>query len=63
LDSWREAIEIEHGSAVHDGVADLDDTPQPDQAFPVDLIPAEQIGVVTESRRNQLSFHSARGVQ
>jgi len=48
LDGRREAVEIDQARAVHDRVADLDDTAEPDQAFLVDLIPAEQIGVMTE---------------
>ena len=57
----RETVEVEQGSAVHDRVADLDDTAEPDQAFLVDLISAEQFGVVTEVAQKPVEFPQCSG--
>ena len=59
--SRRETIEIEQGSAVHDGVADLDDTAEADQVLVVDLIPSEQFGVVAEVAQKPVEFPQRSG--
>ena len=61
LASRRETIQVEQGSAVYDRVADLDDTAEPDEAFFVDLIPAEQLGVVTEVTQKPVEFPQRSG--
>ena len=43
-----EAIEVEQGTAVHDGATDLDDAAETNQVLVVDLILAQQFGVITE---------------
>jgi hypothetical protein len=56
-----EAVEIEQRSAIHDPVADLDDTAESDEAFFVDFIPAEQLGVVTEVTEEPVEFPERSG--
>src|ERR1022692_3478271 len=48
LAGWSEAIEVEQGSAVHDGATDLDHAAKANQVLVVDLIPAQQLGVIAE---------------
>src|ERR1039457_958571 len=43
-----EAIEVEQGSAVHDGATDLDYAAEANQVLVVDLIPVQQLGVIAE---------------
>jgi hypothetical protein len=42
-------------------VADVDDTAEPDQSLLVDLIPAEQLGVVTEVTEEPVEFPERSG--
>jgi hypothetical protein len=42
-------------------VADLDDTAESDEAFFVDFIPAEQLGVVTEVTEEPVEFPERSG--
>src|ERR1022692_5339016 len=48
LAGWGKAIEVEQGSAVHDGATDLDHAAEANQVLVVNLIPAQQLGVITE---------------
>ena len=48
---------------MHGNFADLYYSPQVDQSLVINLVLCQQLGVVVEARRNQLSFHIALGVQ
>jgi len=63
LASRHEAVEIHERNAVDHGVADLHDPGQPAQDALVDLVLAQQFGVIEKISQEPASFHIAFGVQ
>ena len=55
LCGWREAVEVEQGSAIYD-MAEPDHTSEADQLPVIDLISAQQFGVVAEVAQEPVEF-------
>ena len=48
MSGWGEAVKIEQGGAVQNGVADLDHPAESDEILVVDFVVAKQVSVVAE---------------